>query len=142
MAIAVTIGEIRSDTKLFGSNASTNYAGANGETGVLLLRSHAEMVAMNLCWWYFGFGGIESEAEAFVKCCEEGVGCPAVLKEKEFETGFFARLAQNVRRAEQLGDRAYHRDDLMPLDEGVEADSEVRLSREAAAYAKGETDFV
>jgi hypothetical protein len=65
-----------------------------------------------------------------------------MLEEKIFHAGAFAALAENIAGAEDFSDGADDGNNLVRLDEGVEADGEVRLSGEAAGYADAETHFV
>jgi len=62
-----------------------------------------------------------------------------MLEEKIFHAGAFAALAKNVAIAKDFGNGADDGNDLVWLDEGVEANGEVRLGGEAAGYAEGET---
>jgi hypothetical protein len=62
-----------------------------------------------------------------------------MLEEQIFHAGALAALAKNVAGAENFGDGADDGDDLVWLDEGVEAHGEMRLRGEAASYADGET---
>ena len=141
VAVTVTFGEIGGEVELRGSNASANDGGADGEEAGLLLRDDAEMVAMNLRRRLDGFGGIERKIETGLQGGEEGVGGPAVFEEKEFEAGLFTGLAEGFTFAEEFGDGADDGDDLIPRNESVDGDGEVRMRREAAADAEGEAEF-
>lgn len=138
VAVGVAFGEIGGEAKLRGSNATANDGGADGKQTGLLLRNDAEMIAMNVGRDRFGFGRIESEAETLVNGSEEGFGRPVMFEEKIFHAGAFAALAKNVARAEDFGDGADDGNNLVRLDECVEADSEMRLSGKAAGYADAE----
>jgi hypothetical protein len=63
-----------------------------------------------------------------------------VFQEEIFEAGAFAGLAEDGAIAEEFGDGADDRDDLMGMDESVEADGEVGFGGEAACYAEGEAE--
>jgi len=140
-AVAVAIGEIGSDAELCWRDAAAKDGGADGvETG-LLLGDDAEMIAMNLSGKLFGFRGIEGEAEAFMEGGQEGIGGPAVFKEKKFEAGFFAGLAKDFGVAEQFGDGADDGDDLMWVEEDVEPEGEMGLCGETAGNAEGEAEI-
>ncbi len=89
-----------------------------------------------------GLGGIEREAETSVDGGEESFGRPAMFEKEEFHAGTFAALAEDIAFAEDFGDGADDRDDLMRKDEGVEADGEMRLRGEAAGNAEGKAEFV
>ena len=64
-----------------------------------------------------------------------------MFEEEIFQAGAFAGLAEDGAFAEEFGDGADYGDDLMGMDEGVEADGEVRFGGEAACYAEGEAGF-
>ena len=70
---------------------------------------------------------------------EESFGSPVMLKEEIFHASACAALAKNIAGAEDFGDSADDGNDLMWLDEGVEADGEVWLGGEATGYADGKT---
>jgi hypothetical protein len=123
VAVGVAFGEIGGKSKLRGSDASTNDGGANGEEAGLLLGNDAEMIAMNVRRESFDFSGIERETEALMDSGEERFGSPVVLEEKIFHAGTLAALAKNLTGTEDFANGADDGDDLMWLDENVEANA-------------------
>ena len=77
-----------------------------------------------------------------VEFVEESIGVPAVLQEKKLQTSVLAAFAQRRRIAEDLGNGANHGQHLVPVDESVETDREVRIGGEAAADAQRKTGFI
>jgi hypothetical protein len=142
LAIAIAIGEVGDGAELRRSDASAKDGGADGKEAGLLLRDDAEMIAVDVRGKEFGFGGIEFVTEAEFHGGEEGLGGPAVFEEKELEARLFAGLPEDFAVAEDFGDRANDGDDLVREDEGVEAEGEVGMGREAAADTQGKAKFV
>ena len=141
VAIAVTLGEIGGKGKLRRSDAAADDRGADGIVAGLFLRNHADVVAMNVRGRSDWFSGIEWKVEAGLQGGQERVGGPVVLEEEIFHARFFARVAKNFGIAEEGGNGADHGNNLVPLDEGVERNGEMRLRGEAAGYTEGKTGF-
>jgi hypothetical protein len=139
VAVGVTFGQVGGKAKLRGSDASANDGGADGEEAGLPLRNDAEVIAMDVGGERFGFGGIESETETLMDGGEKSFGRPVMLEEEIFQTSAVAALAKNVAGAEDFGYGPDDGNDLVRLDEGVEANREVRLRGEAAGDADAET---
>ncbi len=142
VAVGIAFGEIGGKAELRGRDASTNDGGTDGEEAGLLLGDDAEMIAMNVGGDSFRLGGIESKAEMLVNGSEEGVGRPVMFEEKIFHAGAVAALAKNVAGAEDFSDGADDGNNLVRLDESIEADGEMRLRGEAAGYPDTEAKFV
>ena len=140
VAVGKSFGEIGGEAELCGGDAPANDGSADGKEAGLLLRLHAEMIAMDLRGKIFRLGGIERVTEAFLDGGEEGIGSPAVFEEKVFEAGALPALAEDFAGTEDFGDGADNRNDLVLTDEGVEADGEMRLGGKAASYAEGEAE--
>ncbi len=119
MSVGETVGQIGGLAELRGSDASTNYGGADGIEAGLLLGLHTEMIAMDVLREDFGLGGVEFVAETLFDSGEERVGGPAMFEEKIFEASAFAGLAEDGAFAEEFGDGADDGDDLVGMDEGV-----------------------
>ena len=64
-----------------------------------------------------------------------------MLEEEKFQTGALTIFAKDVLGAEEVGDAAGDRNDLIPCDEGVETNGEVRIGGESAANANREACF-
>src|SRR5258708_6467927 len=112
---------------VLGSDASPENRSANvGQPG-LLLCVNADMIPMDVCGNLFRLGGIERETEARLEFGEEGIRGPPMLEKKEFQARFFTALAKNFAFAEVFRDAAHDRHHLLPLDEGVERNGEVRV---------------
>jgi hypothetical protein len=141
VSVGVAFGEIGGKPKLRGSDTSTNDGGANGEEAGLLLGNDAEMIAMNVRRESFWFSGIEDETETLTDRGEERFGSPVMLEEKIFHAGTLAAVAKNLTGAEDFANGPDDGDDLMWLDESVEANGEVWLCGEAAGYADGKAEF-
>jgi hypothetical protein len=65
-----------------------------------------------------------------------------MLEKKIFHASALAALAKNVAGTENLGDGTHDGDNLLWLDEGVEANGEMRLRGEAASDADGKAELV
>jgi len=65
-----------------------------------------------------------------------------VLKEEEFEAGFFAGLAKDLAFTENISNCADDRNDLVPLNKGVELRGEMRFGGESPGDAQRETDLI
>jgi hypothetical protein len=65
-----------------------------------------------------------------------------MLEKKIFHASALAALAKHVAGTENLGDGTHDRDNLLWLDEGVEANGEMRLRGEAASDADGKAELV
>jgi hypothetical protein len=140
-AVAVAVGEIGGEAELRRGDASSDDRSADGEEAGLLLRDDTEMVSMNARGELFRRGGGKRIAETGFDGGEEGVSGPVVFEEEELEAGFVAGLAEDFGFTEDFSDSPDDGDDLVRKDEGVEAESEVRLRGEAAADAEGEAEF-
>ena len=99
------------------------------------------MIAMDVGRDFFRLARVEFEADALLEIGEEALGRPAVLEEEKFQTGALTIFAEHVLGAEKVGDAAGDRDDLIPRDEGVEANGEMRIGGESAANANREAGF-
>src|SRR5215472_980545 len=99
------------------------------------------MIAMDGGGGRFVFGGVEFVTELGFNGGEKGFGGPAMLQEKEFESGLFAGLPEDFALLENFGDSADDGNHLVPLDEGVEFYREVGLGGKAAGDAEGKTNF-
>src|SRR5215472_5292246 len=99
------------------------------------------MIAMDGGGGRFVFGGVEFVTELGFNGGEKGFGGPAMLQEKEFESGLFAGLPEDFALLENFGDSADDGNHLVPLDEGVEFYREVGLGGKAAGDAERKTNF-
>lgn len=72
---------------------------------------------------------------------EERVSCPVVFEEQIFHACFFTGVAKHVGIPEKGSDGTDDGNDLVPVNEGVERDGEMRLRGEAAGDADRKTDF-
>ena len=142
MAIAVLIGEIGCQADLSGTDTPTDDRSADGKEGGLFLRNDAEMITVETGREEFRFGRIELVAKLTFDGGQEGVGGPAVLKEKILQSGAIARLAEAFTFLEDVGDGANDRNDLVPLDECVELNGEMRLGGKTSSDAERKADFL
>ena len=101
----------------------------------------SDVIAINICGWLFFDRRIEMKADAPFQFFLKALGGPAMFEEQKLEPCAFPVLAQLFAFAENLGDALENRDHLVPLHESIEPNREMRISREAAADAQGETDF-
>lgn len=104
--------------------------------------SNTEMIAVEFGRKTFGYGGIESEPESLVDGGEETIRRPAVFEEKKLHARAITAFTKDIARAKNFGDGTHDGDDLVGLYEGVKANGEVRLRREAAGDAEGKAEFV
>ena len=141
VAVAVLVGKIGGEAELVGSDAAAEDVGADVREAELFLRVDADVIAVDVGRDFFRLARVEFEADAFFEVGEEAFGRPAVLEEEKFQTGALAIFAEDVLGAEEVGDAAGDRDDLIPCDESVEANGEMRIGGEAAADANREAGF-
>src|SRR5580704_3550527 len=141
VAVAVAVGQVGGESELCWGDASAQHVGADVGQAELLLSVNADVIAMDVGGDFFRFSGIENEADTLLEFGEEAVGGPAVLQEQEFQAGAFAVFAEYVSFAEDFGDAAGDRDDLLPWHKSSEAHGQVRICGEAAAYAYRESGF-
>ena len=104
---------------------------------------NADVIAMDVGGNFFGFGGVQSEADALFESAPRKVsGGPAMLQEEKLQAGAFAVLAQDFGFTKEFRDTARHGNDLIPLHESVQADGEMRIGGKPAGDAQRKADFV
>src|SRR5712692_10009741 len=141
MAIGVALCKVGGGPKLLRGDASAENGSANVRQAGLLLRVNAHMVAIDVRGDLFRLARIEGITQAALEFGKKRAGGPAMLEEQEFQASFFAAVAKNFTVAEDFRDTADDRNDLIPLNEGIKRDAEMRVRREPPADAKCETCF-
>src|ERR1700682_5580572 len=141
MPVGVALGEVGGGSQLLGRNAASQNIGSDVRKPSLLLRVNADVVAMDVGRQLFRFGRIERKAQSILQRFEETFRGPAVLQKEKLEPRSLAILAQDVGFAEELGNSPNDRHDLVPLHEGIQANSEMRIGGKTARYPNGEAGF-
>src|SRR5437763_10404485 len=140
-ARAVAVGEVGGRAHLRRREPPAPHGHARVDVTRLLLRVDPDVVAVDVVGRVVAHAGRQRHTEPFLDRAEEPCRREAVLQEQELEPRLLAVLAEGVRVAEDLGDRAQHRKRLMPGDERVEGQRQVRVGREATPDAHGEPDL-
>ena len=102
---------------------------------------NADMVAIEVIRRLLRHCGIEAEADAALELVLEILGSPALLEEEKFQACALAILTKLFAVAEKFGDAFNNRDYLVPADESIEAQREVRVCGEASADTQREAKF-
>src|SRR5262245_48167924 len=130
---AVAVGQIGGHAQLFGSEPPPQHGNADVAGARLLLRVNPDVVAVRVVRRILGHAARQRRSEALLDGRKEPVGGPAVVQEQELQTGALAVLPEHVGVAEDLGDRADHRERARLGHERVEPNAEVGIGGEPAA---------
>src|SRR6202158_235015 len=142
MPVGVAVGEIRSGAQLLRRYAPAQHVGADIGKAPLLLCVNADVIAMNVRRKLFGLGRIERKPKPILQSGQEGLRGPAMLQEQKFQPGALPVLAEHFGFTKELRHAAYDRDSLLPPHESVQANAEVRISRETPGHAHRESDLI
>ncbi len=91
---------------------------------------------MNVRRKLFRFRGIQCERKLRLNGSKKRFRRPSVGEEEIFEASLLAALTQNIAGAEYFGDGTNHGNDLVVLNEGVQANGEMRFGGKSAGDAK------
>src|SRR5438128_71513 len=99
------------------------------------------MVAIHVVGNFLELSRVEFKTQSRFDFCQEAPRTPPLLEEEMLQPRAFAVLAQSRLLAEELCNRANHSNRLVDRDEAIEANSQVRIGREPAAYTQRESQF-
>ena len=133
LAVGEAIGKVGSGTHLGGGYSPPQNGGTDIAEAGLFLAMNADMVAIEVIRRLLRDCGIEAEADAALELVLEILGSPALLEEEKFQACALAILTKLFAVAEKFGDAFNNRDYLVPADESIEAQSQVRICGEASA---------
>ena len=97
---------------------------------------HSYVIAINVVGRPFLHCRIELKANASLQFLLKALGGPAVFQEQELEAGAFPVLAQLFALAENLCHSLQNRDHLMPVNESVQTNREMRIGGKTATHAQ------
>jgi hypothetical protein len=144
LAVAELVGQLRQCSELVAREATAEDAGADGRKAGLALRRNADVVAVDVVGDELGGvdGNVQFVTELVLDSFEHGLSGPAVAHEEVLDAGAGAVFAELGLLAEDADDGFDDGVGLGLLDEGGDADGEVRLGGEAAADAEGVADLL
>ena len=135
MAIAVARRQRGHGTQLGSGHAPAQHRKAHIAEPWLFLPVDSHVIAVNIVGNLFFDRGIELIAKPAVQVGQKGLGSPAFAKKQMLHARPVAAFAQALLIAEELGDLTHHRGDLVLLHERIQANPQMRISRETAAHA-------
>src|SRR5271156_1009006 len=141
LAGSEAVRQIGGGAQLAWLDAAAKHGCSHVGIGILFLRMDAGVIAVDVSRRIFRLRRIQMEAKTAFEFVLKLFRGPAVLEEQEFQAGTVAALAQNIGTAENFRDAPNYREHLVPADECVQALSQVRLGRKAAAHAEREASF-
>ena len=141
LARPVAVGEIGDGPHVGGTHPPAKDSETRVGVAVLLLGMNADVVAVHVVGGIVGDGRVQPKSDAALELIEEALGRPAVGEEEELQPRLLPVLTQHVAIPEDLRDALDHGEDLVPVDEGVQAHGQMRVCRESAADAHREADL-
>src|SRR5256885_16033354 len=87
VSVGVALREVRGGAQLLRRNAAAQNIRAYVGEAWLLLRVNPNVIAVNIGRELLRRGCVQGEAQAILKCGQEGLRGPAMLEEEEFQAG-------------------------------------------------------
>src|SRR5580704_612365 len=131
VAVGVAVGKLRCRAQLLRTDPPSQHRSANVDKAALLLLMDADVVAVNIPGNFFRLGGIKRKTNCSLQFIQKTIRRPTLLKKQKLQPSLFPALPKRFTGAEYFRHAASYGHDLVPPNEGVQPQGDVRIGGES-----------